>query len=225
MKKNSAAVLSAIFVVMIVVPSLRVSSAVILEDCSCTAPDQSCSASASCPHGGCILQCVGQGDCLAECSGFYQMFAMDTTLQLQNARYPQLISELARISGRDIAFSPTKPDSVLNADYKKAVLWDVLDMLSDRGTVQIGGKDFEKLKRIRKALLSGTKISLCIGNTPVSTFVNDMSSLSGVPLRITSGKPMTLVNLKLQEVTFDEILVKVSEQTGTKIIEDPSGGQ
>jgi len=36
---------------------------------------------------------------------------------------------------------------------------------------------------------------------------------------------MTLVNLKVQEVTFDELLVKVSEQTGTKIIEDPFGVQ
>lgn len=225
MKKLHAAVIIIVLTLSVVATFPQPNRASTIEECSCSAPDGSCSASASCPHGGCILQCVGQGDCLAECSGFYQVFGMETTLQLQNARYPQLVSELARISGRDIAFSPTKPDSVFNADYKRAVLWDILDMLSERGTVQIGGKDFEKLKRIRKALLSGTKISWCIGNTPVSTFVNDMASLTGLPLRITSGRPMTLINLKLQEVTFDEILVKVSEQTGTKIIEDPSGVQ
>jgi hypothetical protein len=130
------------------------------------------------------------------------------------------VAELARISGRDVAFSPARPDVVVNADYKKAVLWDVLDLLSDRGKVQIAGKDFEKLKRLRKALLSGTKISLCVGNTPVNMFVNDMASLTGLRLRITAGSPMAVVSVKLHEVTLDEILVKVSEQTGTKIIED-----
>jgi len=138
---------------------------------------------------------------------------------MQNGTYPQLVAALAHISGRDITFSPNRPD-LFNADYKRALLWDVLDMLSERGTVQIAGKDFERLKRLRKALLSGTRISLCVGRTPVSTFVNDMASLTGLPLRITAGKPLAVVNIKLQEVTLDEILAKVSEQTGTKIVED-----
>lgn len=147
---------------------------------------------------------------------------METTVQMQNGTYPQLVAQLARISGKDVAFSPTRPDVLVNADYKRAALWDVLDLLSDRGTVQIAGKDFEKLKRLRKALLSGMKISLCVGKTPVSTFVNDMASLTGLSLRIASGKPMAVVNIKLQEVSLDEILAKVSEQTGTKIVEYPN---
>jgi hypothetical protein len=150
------------------------------------------------------------------------MFATETTIQLQNGTYTQLVAELARISGRDVAFSPARPDLVVNADYKKAALWDILDLLSDRGTVHIAGKDFEKLKRLRKALLSDMKINLCVGNTPVNMFVSDMAGLTGLRLRITAGSPMATVNLKLRDVTLDEILLKVSEQTGTKIIEDPS---
>lgn len=130
------------------------------------------------------------------------------------------MAELARVSGRDLAFFPIKRDTVLNLDYKRAVLWDVLEILSDRGTVQIAGQDFEKLKRLRRILLSGERISLCVHNTPVSTFVDDTASLTGLPLRITDGRPMAIVNVKLQNVTLNEILVKVSEQTGTKIIEE-----
>jgi len=86
---------------------------------------------------------------------------MKTSLELQNATYPQLVAALARISGKDIEFSPAKPDVTFNTGWKKATLWDLLDMLSDRGTVEIAGKDFDKIKRLRKVLLSGDKISLC----------------------------------------------------------------
>lgn len=222
MKRLSAAALSSIFALsLLLVPSQGASSTFAFEECSCQAPDGTCSASISCPHG-CIQHCAGQGDCYAECSGFYELFATETTVQMQNASYPQLITVLARISGKDIAFSPTNPGVLFNADYKRALLWDVLDMLSDRGTVQVAGKDFEKIKRLRKILLSGARISLCVGRTPVSTFVNDTASLTGLPLRIKSGNPLAVVNLKLQQVTLEEILTKVSEQTDTKIVEDPN---
>ena len=194
------------------------SRALTLEDCSCVGPNGSCLVSTSC-KGGCIAHCAGEGNCFAECSGFYEMFGMKTTLEMQNATYPQLVTVLTGISGKDIAFSPSKPDAVFNAGWKRATLWDVLDMFSDRGTLQIAGKDFEKVKRLRKALLSVTKISICVRNTPVNTFVSDMASLTGLPFRITAGRPKAVVNLKLQRVSLNEILGKVSEQTGTTIIE------
>lgn len=200
-------------------PLTSSASGLIVEDCSCSAPDGTCSASISC-QGGCIQHCVGDGDCYGQCSGFYEMLATETSLQMQNGTYPQLVAKLAAISGRDLAFSPTTPDAVFNADYKRAVLWDVLEMLSNRGKVEIAGKDFEKLKRLRRTLLSGARISVCVGNTPVRTFVSDMASLTGLPFRISAGRPMAIVNVKLQNVTLNEILDKVSQQTGTKIIEE-----
>lgn len=187
--------------------------------CSCSAPDGTCDASITC-QGGCIAQCANNGDCYAHCGAFYEVLGMEATIQIQNGRYSQLVAELARISGRDVAFSPSRPDTVFNADYKRAILWDVLEMLSDRGTVQIAGQDFEKIKSLRQTLLSGERITLCVRGMPVNTFVNDMAGLTGLPLRITAGRPMAIVNVKLQNVTLNEILLKVSEQTGTKIIEE-----
>ncbi|HEU4767551.1 MAG TPA: hypothetical protein VFS77_09250 [Pyrinomonadaceae bacterium] len=186
------------------------------EDCSCSASDGSCTASASC-GGRCIAHCLPMGDCDAECAGFYQFFGLETTLQLQNGTYPQLVAQLARISGKEIAYSPTRPDVLVNADYKKAVFWDVLEVLADRGKVQIAGRDFEKYRRLRSVMLSGSRFSTCIKNTPVTTYVNDLSGLTGLPLRITSGRPMTLINLKVQDVTLRELLDKVYEETGTRI--------
>lgn len=150
------------------------------------------------------------------------MFGREVTLQMQNGNYNKLLNELADISGKDIALSHTNPDTVFNLDYKRAALWNVLEHLSERGTVQVGGRDFEKLKRLRRVLLSDEKTSLCVKNTPVSTFVTDLASLTGLPLRVAAGSQMAMVNVQLSGVTLKDILVKVSEQTGTKITdEDP----
>jgi hypothetical protein len=148
------------------------------------------------------------------------MLGTETTFEMQNGTYPQLVAKLARISGKDLAFSPTKPDTIFNLGFKKAALWDAFEFLSDRGTVRVAGKDFESLRRLRKILLSGERLSFGVKNTTVNTFVNDMAGLTGLPLRITAGRPMAIVNVELRDASLNDILAKVSEQTGTKIIED-----
>jgi len=143
----------------------------------------------------------------------------ETTFEMQNGTYGKLVAELARLSGKNIAFSPAKQLPPFVLGFKQAALWDALEFLSDRGTVQIDGKDFESLRALRKSLLSGDRISLGVQNTPVSTFVNDMAGISGLPLRVAAGRPMSVVNVDIQAATLTEILAKVSEQTGTKIVE------
>lgn len=197
---------------------LSASTLLLREHCACTAPDGSCSASVNCT-GGCTQHCGVGGDCYAYCSGYYAFLGMETTFQMQNATYPQLVDELAHASGKEITFLPTKPDEVFNAGFKRATLWDALELLSDQGTVQVAGQDFERLKRLRRNLLSNVRTSLCVKNTSVQTFVTDLASLTGLPLRVTAGNPMAMVNVQLQNVTLDEIIASVSEQTGTKIIE------
>jgi len=125
-------------------------------------------------------------------------------------------------------FSPNRYDTVFNVGFKKSPFWNALELLSDQGTVQVDGQDFERLKRLRRVLLTGERVTLCVTNTPVNTFVNDVAGLTGVSLRVTSGNPMALINIKLPEATFDEMLTKVSEQSGTKIVEtnmDNNGNQ
>ena len=187
------------------------------EDCSCVAPLGSCSASVSCGQG-CIAFC-GSYDCYAECSGSYAFLGTEVTLELRNGTYPQLVTELARFSGRTLAFSPTKPNTTFNVGFKRALLWDALESLSDRGSLYVAGQDFERFRSLRKLLLSNEKISFGVKNTPVNTFVNDMAGLTGLRLRITAGNPTATISMQLEDVTFDDILLKASEQTGAKIVE------
>lgn len=191
----------------------------LMDNCSCTASDGSCSVSVSCA-GGCTRYCGNNNNCYAYCSGSYSFLGREVTLQMKNANYPQLVAELADISGKEIAFSPTKSDIVFDVGFERAPLWDALELLSNHGTVRIAGQDFEKLKRLRRILLSEEKISFGVKNTPINTVVNDMASLTGLPLRITAGSPMSTVNVQLRNVTLNDILAKVSEQAGTKITEE-----
>lgn len=188
-----------------------------IEDCSCVAPTGSSSVSVSCQEG-CIVFCASN-DCYAECSGSYKFLGNEITFELRNGTYPQLVTELAHLSGRSLAFSPTKPTTTFNVGFKRALLWDALESLSDRGRLHVAGQDFERFRSLRKLLLSNDRISFGVRNTPVNTFVNDMAGLTGLRLRITAGKPTATVNMQLEDVTFDEILLKASDQTGAKIEE------
>lgn len=222
MKKLSATLLTSICLITLFSALIRPSASPVIpliKSCGCSADDGSCSISITCT-GGCQEFCGNDGDCYAECGGFYQALAIETNLEMQNAKYPQLVTALARVSGKDLAFSPNKPDALFNLGFKRAAVWDALELLSDRGTVHFAGRDFEKLKRLRKILLSGEKISFGVKDTPVNTFVNDLAGLTGLPLRIASGRPMALANVELKDATLNDIILRVSEQTGTKIIEE-----
>lgn len=219
MKKLSTVVLASVLILLLPSPLTRFAPpAFVVEDCSCDAPDGSCSVTISC-QGGCTKFCGSNGNCHAKCSGDYAFLEMEVTLDIKNGTYPQLVTKLARLSGKSLEFSPTKPDMVFNAGFKRVPLWDALELLSDRGTVQVAGLDFEKLKRLRRLLLSGERISFCVKNTPADTFVSDMAGVTGLPLRIIAGRPMAIVNVQLEDVTLNDILAEVAEQTGTKIVE------
>lgn len=188
------------------------------ENCSCTANDGSCSASISCA-GGCIAICPS-GACRATCSGgggeAPPDFEMQVSMQ-QAGNSRQLSSELARITGQPVVFTPFRVDETINLDVKRAKLWDLLEMLSASGKIEIAGDDFVKLQSIRKALVTGEKISVCIHNTTIQRIVSEFMSLSGLPIRTKSGDHKTVVSLSVKDVTLEEVLAQLSRQSGVEI--------
>jgi hypothetical protein len=152
-----------------------------------------------------------------------EIFGAEINVEVAGGTYSELTSKLAKISGKEITFATTtvdraRPDDIINIGLKRAPLWDGLQLLADRGSVRVGGKDFESYIRFRQALLTGQRFNFGVKNTPVNTFVNDMIGLTGLPLRITSGRPMSIVNLELNDVTLYEFIDGVSEQTGARIV-------
>ena len=221
--KSRAAVLALVLICMMLSTSSHSASSqpALFDTCSCTAPDGSCSATITC-HGNCQKYCGNNDNCRAECSGFYGLLATETSIEISFGTYSQLVSELARISGKDISFAKsrasTEEPEIGILGFQKAPLWNALEFLSDRGTVRIGGKDFESLRRLRKSLLSGERINFGVKNTPVNTFVTDLAGLTGLPFHITSGEPTALANVELEQVNLDEIVAEISKRTGTNMV-------
>jgi hypothetical protein len=144
-------------------------------------------------------------------------FDQQVTLQMNGSSSRQLSAELAHITGQEVVVSPYKPDEAYTFDFKKAPLWDVLEVLSDRAKVQIAGEDFGKLMMIRKAFLAGEKMNVCIRQAPVRYIIDQLASLSGLQVHVTSGNINTLVTLSLKDVSFNEVVAKISEQTGVQV--------
>jgi len=159
-----------------------------------------------------------------ECSGFYGAFGVETNLEMPHGNASQFASLLAETTGQEIAFTKSKSDPaqdgmLFHVGFKKAPLWDALEFLANRGTVKISGRDFESIRRLRKALLSGQRFNFGVSNTPVNTFVTDLAGITGVPFQVAAGNPMTIANVQLPDANLAEIIAEVSKQTETKIIE------
>jgi hypothetical protein len=164
--------------------------------------------------------CAGRDLCIGSDAGADVVAALrlPVTLDLRSGGTNKQVSdELSRITGKRIAVLPSKPDEPVNVDIKRAALWDVLDMFSERGAVQIEGEDFSKLQSLRKALAGGEKIAVCINGAPLGRVVGDLSVLSGQALRVTSGDENASVTLSAKAITLRGILSRLSAQTGARI--------
>jgi hypothetical protein len=142
---------------------------------------------------------------------------LPVTLELRSGGTNRKISdELSRITGKRIVILPSKPDEAVNVDIKRASLWDVLEMFSERGAVKIEGEDFSKLQSLRKALAGGERISVCINRAPLGRVIADLYGLSGQPLRVTAGDENAPVTLSAKAITLWAILSRLSSQTGAQ---------
>lgn len=122
------------------------------------------------------------------------------------------------ITGKEVVFFlPSKPDDAINLDIKNAPLWDVLQTLSESRKVQIDGGNPSRLQILRRTLMAGDDVSVCVHNAPFQSVANELSSLSGLPLRVTSGDVKTLLTLTVKGSTLKEIVAQMSAQTDVQI--------
>jgi hypothetical protein len=193
------------------------------DNCSCNAKDGTCSANISCA-GGCIAVCPGGGNtCRATCSGggggsgYGEIDYMMAVSMQTDSDTNTVAAELARITGRPVVFIPANGNTPISLDVKRAALWDVLEILSASGKIEIGGDDFSKLQNIRKALVTGEKMSICVHNASVQRVVNEFASLSGLSIRVTSGNPKTIVTLSASDASLEEFLSQLAKEGGVEI--------
>ncbi len=170
-------------------------------DCSCAA------------DAGEVVICIN-----SDSDGLIAALKTPVTLELRGGNSEQLSAELSRITGKSIAYTPSKDDAI-NLDVKDVPLWDVLEVLSESGKVRVVGRDFMGLRATRLALTTGEKVSVCFNHVMARHVIDELSVLSGHPIRVTGGNAETPVNLSARALTLKDILARVSAETGVRVAE------
>jgi hypothetical protein len=190
------------------------------ESCSCAADDGSCNVSGTCPRG-CLAYCPS-GHCRVTCVGGASEeiddYSVTVSLRLSGADSHRVAAELTRLSGAQVTFNPRQPDDTFDLDIQDQPLWNVLDTLSARGSIQIGHEDFGHLKNVRRAFLSGERMAVCFHNVTAKRLATDLSSLTGRDVYVASGDPKALVDFKGKALTFEEIVAAASDAAGVQLL-------
>lgn len=192
------------------------------ESCSCSAYDDTCQASVTC-RGGCIAWCPTDG-CVAACLDDGGGSSPDEggTLRSVSVRFKgsdsrEVSAELARLTGKEVAFSPSTPGATINLEVENLPVWDLLELLSQNGRIRIAGLDLYTIKTVRRALLYGEPISVCAHGMTVKRFVNELRFMTGLNIQFTGGNPNTIVSYTGKGVRLNDIMSQVSERTGVQI--------
>jgi hypothetical protein len=140
-----------------IVCSIGFSSIARSQTCSCEAPDTTCTASVTCPRG-CTAICGSRDTCAVACSSDERdPLHKKVTIKGVKMNSEEIALELSQQFGKKIEFAPNNPSDRFTMDVKDGLLWNVLEVLSDRGKVKIAGTQFAWLKRIREATLKRNK--------------------------------------------------------------------
>lgn len=224
MRKSAAALIALTIIIVLAFALTRSTSSAVRESCGCSAPDGSCSASGSCT-GKCTAQCPS-GGCNVSCSGF-GFLGTEVSMQMRGGTSPKLLNELARRTGKSMSYTAGRPEGPFNLSARRSSVWDLLELLSNNGTVTVEGEDFENLKTTRQAMMNGERLSLAVHGLTAAEYVAHLAALSGQRLYIKAGDANAMVNFNVENVTLEEILQKVSEETGVQIVnaDDEWGGR
>jgi hypothetical protein len=184
--------------------------------CSCKAPDGSCSANVTCRENGCTSICGSNDGCYAACGK--DMVLTRFTLKLVNKDSNEVVSALIRHTGKNIEFIPRDRKARFNIDIKDEDLWNAMEYLDQRGQLKINKVPWKEYRVLRKGMSHGSKVShVQFNDISIKDALNHLSFLSGLLFRVESGDPEKLLSLSLREVTLNEVVARISEETNVKI--------
>jgi hypothetical protein len=195
------------------------------EDCSCVAPDGSCSASISCA-GGCLAICGSGGKCSAKCNGGggggwtpenpglraapgeqgaalgdNDPLAERVSLDVINIPADEVSALVSNLASRDITFVPRKIGETFSIQAKDVTVGRLIAGLAEHGA--IGSLP-------RRAVFSEARL-----NDPITvqakgvtgaTFADMVATLTGGRVLLVPSEPAALVSLEVKNLRLSELL-------------------
>lgn len=172
------------------------------ESCSCTADDGSCSASITCPAGkGCIAVCPSN-NCRAVC---VKSAGVAEVNPLPKSPFPTDGEERDRTTAE--AAHRTDTETLLN---------QVRPHYAPGQKVQNNFPGDADVRTLRGALMSSEKMSMCFRGVTAGSLTGELSSLTGLNIKVEAGDAGAIINYSVKGVTFSEMLVLLSKQSGVR---------
>ncbi len=175
----------------IVVAGGRVAQAV---TCSCTASDNSCSASITCSTG-CFATCGSGGSCSSGCTGGggggidYQSYSVVNGGGLNATQVSQTLSELLH---RPVVYVAGKSEEVLTFDFQQTSASEIVRALGKRGVVALASPD-------------RTRFSLRAEKAAAGTIAEALQAISGGRFELTPREAQQQMTLDVKQVQLSDL--------------------
>ncbi len=208
---------------------LSIPSSLQARDCSCTAPDGSCSASIKCPSS-CIAACRPNGNCAAECIGGSPvgpeaqaversgdgLLGRKVDLDLNSVTAADLAAELSSQFGVEIEIEPR--EQVLSVQFENISLRRVVEVLSRYGTVRISGES-PGGGEVSQASFLHHNVSIAAESADAQTLSYMLTRALGRPVTFVPHDPEQVISIDLQNVPAST-MVEVLARYGRVVIPD-----
>lgn len=192
-------------------------------ECSCTAPDHSCSTSVSCP-GGCWAVCGTGGSCSSGCSGSpggwkpeNQGLKVDApgkarpngiSLSARDLSSTALAEILSEHLGREVTFIPANPGESFNIDIGDMPPGELLLALSEFGAIATVGEgpNAAQGKSIQRVIPSAS-VSLKMDKTTAGEVAAILSQLlGGAPVRLETDNPYEPLSVDVSHMDLSSLV-------------------
>jgi hypothetical protein len=185
--------------------------------CSCEkTADNTCRGTVTCPDG-CTSLCGSNDMCYLSCRS--DLLYERINQKFVNKRGEEIAALLSTQTHKRIQFVPYSRNtrSRYSLEIKDDDIWNALNFLDRHGNVKVNGVDFDTLRKLRREMRAGRKVSVTFIGIPAKSAVDRLSFITGLRLHVKSGDDEKLVSMSLQQVTLTEIIDRISATTGVKV--------
>jgi hypothetical protein len=111
-------------------------------------------------------------------------------------------------------------DGLPQADGQNKLAWDTGNIpFTDRG-FKSDGESSNGTPEMRQALINGQRISVCFGRVSAGDLARELSSMTGVNIKVEPKDAGTIINYSAKGLALDAILAQMSEASGVRFVID-----
>jgi hypothetical protein len=180
--------------------------------CHCSSDDGTCSTTVSC-RNGCVAFCPSDG-CVTSCISEGQRRRARPT---RTGTFPPKSSdgdkddaEIALLTPVNVALNPMWRQDIFNAEMQTRPRSKTGNDLSAERSMRKAEQEDDDNKTLRRALLGGKRMGICIRNVSAVALADKLSSITGLDVHAEPEDASVIINYSAKASTLQEALSQVS---------------